>query len=245
MLLGLGTPSMKPEQFGCDFLWLAKGWGTVGVQRKELGDLLSSMEDGRLAEQTAKMKHLGLALLIVEGRPRFTLDGELLDDSPWRRTTRRALRALMYSVQSKGIWYDVTADMNETAEAVRTFEAWTRKGRHSALDRRPKPRGEWGTPSDRDYALHLLQGLPGVGPQRADVLLAYFEGKGVGLPVGWKVGFEDLKAVPGIGKVRAETMWRALGGDDGREATPLGDDGGVRDKRGRGGKGKRRKAGAG
>jgi ERCC4-type nuclease len=68
---------MAPERLGADVLWRSPHWGLVGVQRKEAADFVSSVHDGRLAKESQQMSRLGLAVLMLEGRFRWTTDGEL------------------------------------------------------------------------------------------------------------------------------------------------------------------------
>jgi Holliday junction resolvasome RuvABC DNA-binding subunit len=62
----------------------------------------------------------------------------------------------------------------------------------------------------RDWALHLLQGFEGIGPDLAAAIFDHFEG----VPFRWNVeGAKGLMEVPGIGKGRAEKLWGALNAD--------------------------------
>ncbi len=198
--------SMAPERMGVDAMWATKNWGMVGVQRKEFGDLLASVADGRLAREVAQMQRLGLAVLVIEGRPRWTADGELVDR--FRRWSKSSHRGLVRSVQSKGVWVETSENTADTIEAVQDMIKWTAKDRHGSLDRRPKPTGAWGQASERDFALHLLQGIDGIGPVVAEAILDRFNNQ---VPWMWTCTFEELLTVPGLGPKTAEKAWAALG----------------------------------
>lgn len=199
--------SMAPERMGADALWSSNSWGMVGVQRKEYRDLVASVADGRLAREVAQMQRLGLAVLMVEGRVRFASNGEIVDS--YMRWTRSQHRSLLRSVQAKGIWVEATDNVADTVEAVQDLRRWADKARHNSLDRRPKPAGAWGKASERDFALHLLQGVDGVGPVVAEAILDRF-GK---VPWAWECSHEDLLAVPGVGPGVAKKLWEALGAE--------------------------------
>lgn len=174
-----------------------------GVQRKELKDLIASLQDGRLAKEIAQMRQLdGGAIVIVEGRPRWSLDGMLLTTNA--KFSRSAFHGILWSIQSEGLWVTRTDDQDETIETINILHAYLRKDKHIALRRRPNPTSVWGKISNRDYALHLLQGLPSIGPELAERILDV-----LGFPFTWRDGItiERLQQVPGIGPKRAQTIW--------------------------------------
>lgn len=203
----LGEVSSRPEKYGADFLFMHGGkW--YGVQRKELSDLLASMQDGRLAREAAQLQACERGILIVEGRPMYTTEGQLMGKGFGERTvTRAGLQGLFWSWQAKGHWITFTDSMRETAEMVQVFESYIRKGKHHALDRRPGPQSLWGTPDSRDYACHLVMGIDGIGPELAGRIVDRF-----GVPFAWRVTAEQLIEIDGIGKKKAEKMINALGG---------------------------------
>lgn len=201
----LGRVHSLPEKRGVDVLFAA-GSRWVGIQRKEIHDLVASVHDGRLHREVQQMACgvLGIAMLVVEGRFTWTCDGEWIE--PGYRWTRRQHRGLLWSVKSRGIWVEATSNAEETADLCRDLEAWARKDRHSSLDHRPGPVGMWGKATTREYASHVLQGFEGVGPELANRILDHF-GR---LPIGWMVTAADLEEIQGIGKVKAKKLIGAL-----------------------------------
>lgn len=205
----LGRIHSLPEKRGVDVLFPAGG-RMVGIQRKEIHDLVASVHDGRLHREAQMIGgcladgRLGVAVLVVEGRPTWTIDGEWVEQG-WR-WTRRQHRGLLWSVRAKGIWVETTADVHDTADLCRDLEKWAAKDRHSSLDRRPGPTGLWGKATTRDYALHVLQGFDGVGPELAGRIVDHF-GR---LPIGWLVSASELEEISGIGKVKAKKLIGAL-----------------------------------
>jgi len=201
----LGTLSWIPEDYGADILFSEQG-KLIGIQRKAFpSDFLASLHDGRLAKEVAQMKQLDIALLMLEGRSRWTLDGELVKDygKPFNRAS---LRSLCYSIWSLyGIAIDWSDDVGDTASAIISLRAWAQRPEHLALARRPKPQDMWGgSLSDKDYAVHLLQSLPGIGPKTAGNIYDAFGC----VPLQWTIGKKDLAQVPGIGKTRLEQLWK-------------------------------------
>lgn len=201
----LGKSSSIPERYGADVLWVARGIGLVGIQRKERKDLVRSIYDGRLAREVALMQRLRIAILIVEGRMRWTTDGQLFDQ--FCKWTRKQHRALLLSAQLRGIKLVTTEDLTDTIEAIETIRDWVGKERHTALDRRPNAQGAWGKAGHRDFGIHILQGFPGIGPVEAGAIFDHFGGR---VPLGLDCTEKELRAVPGIGPKKAKGIVTAL-----------------------------------
>lgn len=200
----LGRTSSKPEQHGADLMWLCAR-GTVGVQRKAYPDFLASVQDGRLSKEVAQMSSLDVAVLVLEGQPKWTNDGVLLAGRGFTWTARQHY-GLLSSIQDRGIWVLETRDLRSTVICIRSLQDWTRKAKHSSLDRRPKPQGKWGQIDHHDWAVHLLQSFEGVGPQVAEKIIEHFGD----VPLSWTVTQKELESVPGVGKIRAKRLYESL-----------------------------------
>lgn len=199
--------SLITEQRGVDFLWRERGqwWG---VQRKELADLLASMTDGRLAKEVGQMHDSVTApVVVIERHPRWTADGSLVDDQ-WRTEfTYKAWCGLIMSLHAGGIGVIQTQGIGETVDTVGALIAWSAKPSHTSTSSRPGPSGNsWGKASSRDWSVHMLQGLPGVGAGVAAAVVDHF-GR---VPIAWTVDESELLAVPGVGPGRAKKMIAAL-----------------------------------
>lgn len=202
----LGRSSMLPEQFGADFLLPLQG-RMIGVQRKTVGDLIASVTDGRLAKEVAQLTRCDLSVLIVEGRPKWSTEGELLGQhDKAHRWTRNAHRSLLWSMRDRGIWVEHSDDPADTVAAVTNLHAWLTKDKHSSLDRRPGPVSVWGRADHGDWARHLLMGFDGLGPEIAGRIVEHFGG----VPLTWKVTAEELAEVPGLGAKRIKKIMSAL-----------------------------------
>lgn len=207
-LWDLGTISPKPEKLGMDFLLMSHGLGPVGVQRKELSDLVSSVHDGRLAKEMAQGAALGVKVLLVEGRARWTRDGNLM--SPYGTWTRSQHDGVLWSAQLHGWWTANTETMSETREWLGRFQRWCLKKTHNGVVSRPGAKtGMWGTRGSKEWAVHLLMGFESLGVERAEGIVEMFGGP----PLAWTVGADDLEQVDGIGPVTARKLIEALDGD--------------------------------
>lgn len=204
-LRAIGDTSLKTESFGADVLWYAQGqW--VGIQRKRVVDLVASVHDGRWSEQLGKMKQLGLGVVLIEGRPKWTDDGREMIGVNGRGLSRPAWRGILWSAREEGLWVDWTENLNDTIRWCQEFEQWTAKASHLSGRSRPGPSSLWGTKDSRDWGMHVLQGFEGVGVELSGRIYDRFDG----LPFAWSVTVEELCEVEGIGKKKAQKLIGAL-----------------------------------
>ena len=198
---------------GVDVTWYnkkVKRW--CGVQRKEMKDFIASVQDGRLSKEVAQMQaDIHLPLLVLEGRPQFSLEGQSMvhqfgggGSYQW---TRSQHFGMVWSLQLKGIWVCGTDNTGETVQVIQAYQRWLAKDKHQSLDTRPGPTASWGTVSNEDYQRHLVSGLPGVGPELAGRIVAE-----LGVPFGWKVSKDELMEIKGLGKVEVDKLWECLDG---------------------------------
>jgi ERCC4-type nuclease len=197
--------STLPERYGCDVLWNVKGewWG---VQRKELGDFIASVLDGRMAKEVGQMKQTPMPHVVIEGRVSFS-QGVLVWSSWGQEVTESQWHGMLWSLQYAGVTIGFTGGMRETAGYVTRMIAWSEKGNHTSMNRRPGPVGKWGKATSREFGEHLLMGLPGVGPELAGRVMDRF-GR---VPWKWDVSEEELMSVDGVGRQKAKTMLEAFG----------------------------------
>ena len=205
----LGTVGDLPERLGADFLmWDQVSGGWLGVQRKEMKDLIASIGDGRFAEQIVKLKQTNTPVLVLEGDGKWDRDGKW--DTGYGTYKWATLEKLLMSVQRMGVQVARTRRMVgpcSTAEWLVGMEEWCLKVEHTALANTRGPVAKtWGTANDRDYQRHLLLGLEGCGPKLADDILDT-----IGMPLTWKEGaLEGLLTVKGVGPKKVEKWSRAL-----------------------------------
>jgi hypothetical protein len=207
---------MVPETMGCDVLIFA-GKHKIGVQRKEVKDLLASVDDGRLAMQLAQMQGapLDLRVVLVEGQMRWSGSGlDAVLDGGWtgrgsRVWTRQQMLGIEWSVRARGADWVQTGGLDETLAWVQYAEDWWRRGEHRGLTRRPAAPTAWGTAQSWEWAAWVLQGFPGVGSELAKRIVRQFGG----LPLKWTVSAEELAQVQGISEKRAHKWVRELNGE--------------------------------
>lgn len=202
----MGRLSTRPERYGADIL-LSSKLGSVGIQRKEVKDFIASITDGRLAKESQQLKHLAIAIIIIEGEFRWTTEGNLFDS--YTRYTRSQHESMLLSLQHSGIWLMNSTSSTDTVRLILGIEKWANKTAHQSLTLRPKPAGKWGVTSSRDFSLHLLQSFDGIGAVTAAAILDQFQG----VPLAWTATAQQLTQVPGVGPKRAAALMAALNPD--------------------------------
>jgi ERCC4-type nuclease len=170
--------------------YLVDDW--LRVERKSLPDLAESIADGRLFRQASRLASTSQrAVVVLEGTAR-----DLANSDMRREAIQGALIALTLKLEVS-LLRAKTPD--ETARLLCYAARQMRRAQDGAV-----PRASGGTrPSGkRKRQLYVLQGLPGVGPTRAQRLLAAFGSVEdvMTAPV------EDLTEVEGIGSKTAQSV---------------------------------------
>lgn len=157
------------------------------IERKTLADFAASVVDARLFRQAAAM---------AAGRRRgvIILEGTGFDAARLN-VSREALQGALITVS---VFYGLAVlrarDPAETARLLVYLGRQAKRSAHGALPRHGyRPKGK------RARQLFILQGLPGVGRERAENLLNQF-GTVNGVTT---ASFEDLAAVDGMGEATA------------------------------------------
>ena len=179
--------------------------GRLLVERKCWPDLVASIVDGRLFRQTCRMAGSPLhAVVLLEGSEEAIAESAM---------TREAIQGALISVSViLGIPVLRSRDAEESARLMLYAGRQLQSVISGAVARagyRPK--------SKRRIQLHILQGLPDVGPVRASRLLDKYGSVESVLTA----SRDDLTLVPGIGKAVAERIRWAVMEPDIRKAYVL------------------------
>ncbi|MBB72112.1 MAG: nuclease [Legionellales bacterium] len=161
------------------------------IERKTLNDLATSISDGRLFSQAQRLsRYVKWKAIILEGkRIRYAI-------------LRESLQGALITVTMKfGVPVLWAKDPSETIKLMQFMrnqlhnDAVPIKKRYG---RKPK--------KYNNQALYVLQGLPGIGPERAKQLLLYFGS----LREVVNAGIDDLQKISGVGKNTAEKIQKAF-----------------------------------
>ena len=193
------------EANGCDILAYSSR-GLLGIQRKTVGDLESSLHDGRFHYQLAQIRSSSIVthrFVILElDRSRVTTDGRRFIDSA---LTTDGIRTVAVKCFLNDTLLIESSDLSETVTLIERLVSYIESDGANRFVR-PKPSGNaWGTRSSRDWSIHLLQSFPGIGPTTAAAIYDT-----VGIPFQWSVTESDLTSIPGIGKATAQRLLAAL-----------------------------------
>ena len=207
----LGKVHSLPEKYGADVLIVGHNGEDVirvGIQRKTVADFLASIEDNRLAKEVQQMRRLDVKVLLIEGRFRFSADGQL--PSSWgRQWTQKQIYGVLWSLMMEGIWVAEVDNATQFARYVELLRGYVRKPRHRFGDRRnAAPAALWGSSKGaKDFGTWVLQGMPNIGPELADRIWDHFGG----LPWGWTCSREEMMEIEGIGEKTVEKLWNVMG----------------------------------
>lgn len=193
--------SMYPEEFGVDVLVAGKG-NMLGIQRKTIPDFLSSVEDGRLAEQNVKMRRLDHSLILIEGHVDWV--NEMLLTNGWGKSiTKEAWRKMMFTLRSTGVGIEYSRDLTDTIAWVNVADAWCSVEQHSTLEvKGRKVAGKWGEQTRDHYRIAMLASLPGLGEELAKRVLA---------EIGWPLQLTgELEKVRGLGEKKIKRIKEIL-----------------------------------
>lgn len=203
VLKTVGTSSIIPEKYGADFYWVTADEQSVGVQRKEVKDLVNSLHNGLLAKEIAKMNQLDIRILLIEGNWRWNTGGTSSTVNGWSLTH---LRGVIFSMHSQGFWVLHTDHKEGTIESLLQLKNYLDKPTHSLIRNRPKATSSWGKADNRDWGIHILQSFDGVAVGTAEAIYDHFEG----VPLCWTVTKDEMKEVKGVGPKRVESLTEAL-----------------------------------
>ena len=199
-LVKLNVPCKREEMECCDYLVKTKN-GEVPVERKTAQDLLASIEDGRVFLQAYLLNTIApLSFIIVEG----CVSEALFERKFPRKAYIGALSSLTLKRSPYGEKGRVSLAMLDNYYDTALFLA----NLHSQLEegklyRLPVVKGlEKKTLDKKGVLILMLQAIPGVGPEKARLLVERFDSlqniQQAPVPV--------LASIPGIGLRLAERI---------------------------------------
>lgn len=165
------------------------------VERKTVVDFAKSIFDGRLFRQAAR-------LAACEHRTCFVLEGDVKTIDHWEMS-RQAFQGAVITVS---LVYDQpilrSRSPKETARLiVGAARQLTRRGA-----RRPSRQVGF-VPTPERIQSHMLQAIPGIGPEKADAILEHIGD----IRAVSQTSIEKLLEVPGIGASMSQRIRHAFG----------------------------------
>ncbi len=165
----------------------------VGIERKEIDDLLHSIKDGRLFQQIKALKRAYLnPLVIIEGENLYSRSG----------MGKQSIMGILASITIDfGITIMTVKDEKETADLIAAIA----KREHSE-GRIPAMRQDKGTMLLQERQQYMIEGLPNVSGVLAQRLLSHFGSAQAVMDANVK----ELTEVKGVGKTIAQGIRDAL-----------------------------------
>ena len=182
------------DEFASEILRLPLGDfevdGRLLFERKTLPDLVASIKDGRLFSQAVRLANSDkLVAIILEGTARDLGDGKM---------RREAIQGALISL-TLFLGIPLLRSRNQ-AETVQLMLFAARQGRAVASGALPRKGRRYR--SRQRVQTHILQGLPGIGPRRAMLLLQRFGS----IEAVVQASLEELQSVDGIGQETADRI---------------------------------------
>ena len=180
-----------------DYVIIGRDNLSFGCERKVLGDLLSSLTDGRLYEQLRRLSEgYDLPALVVEGIMVPGEDELLKTRGFTSRWKYDSVQGILFNLRLKGVMVISTSSEYGTALTLRTIHKQLLEGEGKHQLKRRKLFSFSPEPSEQ---LQVLCGINLINEELASRLLERF-----GNPLSiLKASEEELAMVKGIGKVKA------------------------------------------
>lgn len=202
--LQFGGVPVAPVALDCGDLWASCTDGELLIiERKEPNDLLASIKDGRLFQQAAAMRQRSpWAYVVITGVLSDSMDGRVITanrTSGWRWSD---VQGALLTVQDLGVSVMTCAGDEQYEAAVLQL---ARREREPQKILAPRTASRVLTPAEQ-----ILTSLPGIGIERAQVLLDHWEGNPARALV-WLTWLDTVLEVEGIGNGTKHAVRRALG----------------------------------
>lgn len=197
-----------------DYSWKTEYGASVGIERKSLPDLISSIRRSTLWSELRRLvEHYDLSILLIEWTMKLTETGGVKSYSTPEEIASISWDEIfntLLSVQGIGIFVTYSRSEFHTPERLLALQAYFNKEEHKAWLSIPKPAIPAGyLDHDLQQALGMLMLLPGIEQELATRLLKHFSSlRNILLSEP-----SQLKEVRGIGKIKAESIVNFLSRD--------------------------------
>lgn len=167
----------------------------IAIERKSIGDLVSSVYDSRLFYQSAR-------LAASYAKPYLLVEGDSKEVEKLTKNLKSFYGAVANVTLAYGLRVLYTANVKETAIAIAELLAHARSKPIATISEGPPPRAK----SVPQQQLYVVSSIPGVGRKLAEKLLLKYgtPRRVMSLTAG------ELAMTPGIGWKRAEKIRELL-----------------------------------
>jgi ERCC4-type nuclease len=204
---------------GYDFLLLTNR-GSFPIERKAIpGDLIASVQDGRLQREFISMRETNpnLYLILLHGEFKFKGQDLIMPSKKQRIWTKKGIRNLMRSLQlMEGAVVERAKNDEELVEIINEWQKYLDEDTHRSIRVRPRIDTDGFSPIRVERIRYFYAGLPSssedkircIGMEKAKTLQRAFPN-----PIDlYKTSIEDIAKVEGFGKKLSEGIYNFLRG---------------------------------
>ena len=186
--------------------------GKVGIERKKVpGDLISSIEDGRLGREILAMREeCQIKIILFHGIMRYNENGTLkLGKRTSYRWTDKGIRNLRRTLEFvEGCYIEYARNNEELVKVVNEIQAYLDEDSHLSTKGRSPIRTDWIKPTREERIRYFYDGLPGVAVVGATKLAQKFPN-----PMDlYQASPEQIAEIPRFGKNTALKIFNFLRG---------------------------------
>lgn len=203
-----------------DLVECPQGWditlftnsGKVGIERKKVpGDLLSSVDDGRLnREILALREECTVSIILLHGAIYYNKNDTVrLGKRTSYYWTRKGVTNLLRTIQYvEGCYLEQARNNFELVQVMHNLQEYFDRKEHLSIRGRSPIRSDWIKPIYTEKVRYWMDGLPGVGARGAMLLTERFS-----TPMSlFQASIEEIMEVPGIGRALATGIYSFLRG---------------------------------
>lgn len=203
---------------GFDFLLYTK-FGEFPIERKAIpGDLLSSVQDGRLQRELIAMRERSnIFLVLLHGEFKYHGNDLIMPSTKQRIWTKKGIRNLMRSLQLyEGAIIEQAHNDTELVDIINEWQKYLDDDTHRSIRSRPRIDTDYSIPIRVERVRYFYAGLPSsnadrmrsLGIERAKELQKIYAN-----PIDlYAASKEDIAKVKGFGKSISENIYSFLRG---------------------------------
>lgn len=201
--------------------------GEFPIERKAIpGDLISSVQDGRLQRELIAMREVNpdLFLILLHGKFRFHKDDTVImsdskqvEDRIKRHWTRKGIRNLMRSLQLiEGAIIETAETDEELVQVIDEWQKYLDSNEHRSVRGRTRIDNDYTIPIKTERVRYFYAGLPcssgdrmrSLGIEKAKDLQEKYP-----VPIDlYTASIEDFMSIKGFGKILSENIYNFLRG---------------------------------
>ena len=185
---------------------------TVGIERKKIpGDLISSIEDGRLGREILAMREeCQVMIVLYHGVMRFNKNGTLrLGRRTSYRWTEKGLRNIRRTLEFvEGCHIEYAKNNYELVKVVSELQEYLDEKEHLSTKGRSPIKSDWIKPIYYEKVRYFYDGIPGVAVVGAKKLADKFPS-----PMQlYSASVEEIMEIPRVGRAMATGIYNFLRG---------------------------------